>query len=377
MVAAHIRDIDWVPWWESLKAVAITRTIFIVLAYFGSWMFSTDTTGPPKAGFLDLWTRWDALHFVNIAEHGYFGAQSASHSAAFFPLFPLLERALGVFGIELALAGMIVSAISTVVAGAYLYRLAEEELGEGLGRRATLYMCLFPTAVFLVAPYTEPLFLAGAIPAFYYARRGRWLVAGLPAAVAVGARAAGIFLLAGLLVEFLRQRKFTLDNTLNGITALLLGALPLLAYGVYLARAAGDPFQFLTAQSEGWGRNFVGPVAAFLNTWHTWNPSYFTNWMFAWRLEIVAALIGLALVIWALVKKEWAYATYMGLGLGALVTSSWYYSIPRMLLTWFPVMLFLVAFTKDSPRRHEIALLTLTPVACLGVLLYTRNIWFF
>ena len=96
------------------------------------------------------------------------------------------------------------------------YRLAEEEIGRGAGlagphetngagRRASLYLLFFPTAVFLVAPYSESLFLAGAIPAFYYARRKRWIMAGMFAAVAMGARAAGIFLLFGLLVEFVRQ----------------------------------------------------------------------------------------------------------------------------------------------------------------------------
>jgi Gpi18-like mannosyltransferase len=376
-LAERIRAYDRTPWIEAVKIVLVTRVVFYVLAYVGAWLFSTGSTGPPTEGFLQMWTRWDAIHFTSIAEFGYRGPNSGTYSTAFFPLFPLLERAGSAFGLSTAAAGMVVSAVSGVVACAYLYRLAEEDIGEGAGRRAALYLNLFPTAVFLMAPYSEGLFLAGAIPAFYYARRSRWLAAGIPAAVAVGARVAGIFLLAGLVVEFIRKRDFSMDNMLNAMTAVLLGGLPILAYGVFLARATGNPFHFLESQRVGWGRAFVGPVASFTNTWNTWNSSYFTNWMFAWRLEIVAAIIGLAIILWALLKREWGYAAYMGLGLGALITSSWYYSIPRMLLTWFPFALFLAALTARDHRRHELALLALAPLAALGVLLYTRNIWFF
>lgn len=371
------RAVDWVPWIESLKLVITTRVIFFILAYAGTWLFATSTTGPPTDGFLDTWTRWDAVHFIHIADYGYRGPQSDTHATAFFPLFPLLERTGSLIGVSAAAMGMVISGISSVVAGTFLYRLAQEEIGDGSGRSALLYLLLFPTSVFLIAPYSEALFLAGAIPAFYYARRKQWLMVGLPAAVAVGARAAGIFLLAGLFVEFLRHKDFKLDNVLNAATGLLLGGLPLLAYGVFLARVTGNPLHFLVDQSAGWGRNFVGPVSAFMNTWNTWNSSYFTNWMFAWRLEIVTALAGAGVTIWAMIKKEWGYATYMGLGLAALVTSSWYYSIPRVVLTWFPIALFMAGATAGKDRAHELVLLTLAPIAALGVLLYTRNIWFF
>ncbi len=376
-LASRVRAIDWTPWRESAKAVGITRLVFFVLGYAGVWLFATESTGPPEVSFLDMWKRWDAEHFISIAEHGYLGPNSDTNATAFFPLLPLAIRTLGWFGINYTLAGLLITAVSSIVAGAYLYRLAEEEIGEGSGRNAVIYLLLFPTAVFMIAPYTEPVFLAGAIPAFYYARNKRWLAVGIPAAVAVGARAAGIFLLVGLAIEFIRQRDYSMDSVLNALTGILMGGLPLLAYGVFLARAAGDPWHFLEAQRIGWGRELVGPVASFQNTWGTWNSSYFTNWMFAWRLEIISALLGATLVIWALLKKEWGYAAYMGLGLAALVTSSWYYSIPRMLLTWFPVILFLTAFTHGKDRRHEFALLALAPLAGLGVLLYTQNIWFF
>lgn len=376
-VESYLRSADRVATLEALRLVFVTHIVFFALAYAATWLLATETTGPSTLGFLEMWGRWDANQLVNIAQHGYFSSSSAPNSTAFFPLVPLAIRVLSWTGLPLVAAGLVLSAIGTTVACTYLYRLAETELGEGSGRRAALYLVVFPTAVFLIAPYSEPLFLAGAIAAFYYARRNRWLMVGPFAALAMGSRLAGVFLLFGLAVEFLRQRDFGIDRTMYALTSLLMGGLPLVAYAVYLNSVTGDPLKFLVAQKEGWGREYVGPVASFLNTWRTWEGDYFTNWMFAWRVEILAALIGLTIVIWALMKAEWGFAAYMGSGLAALITSAWYYSIPRMLLTWFPIMLFLSEYSKRREPRHEVVLLALAPFAGLGVILFTHNIWFF
>ena len=133
--------------------------------------------GPITEGFLDIWARWDARHFVIVAELGWVDPDVlAARPAAFFPLYPLAIRALialGITPVARRASGRL--DIATWVACAFLIKLAEEELGGGAGRRAALYLLVFPTAVFLAAPYSEALFLAGAIPAFYFARRGRWL----------------------------------------------------------------------------------------------------------------------------------------------------------------------------------------------------------
>jgi hypothetical protein len=366
----------WVRWRSSAAIALGVRAAFIAVAVIATWFLSR-SEGTPGTGIFDMWRRWDAHHFLTIAEYGYTAPESDAHAAAFFPLFPLTVRALLVFGLSPTVAGMLVAFAASVVAGVYLYRLAEEELGDGSGARAVLYMFLFPTAVFLVAPYSEPLFLAGAIPAFYYARRQRWHLVGIPAAVAMGARAAGVFLLVGLLAEFVRQRDFSTERMANAGVAFLVGLLPLLAYGAFLSQAMGDPFEFLAAQREGWGRRFVGPLTSFTTTWGTWNEGHATNWLMAWRVEIAAAAAGVAFTIWAALKREWGYAAYMTCLLGVLMTSSWYYSIPRMLLSMFPIFLLLASATRHRPSLHDGILIVLAPLAGLGVVVFTQGNWFY
>jgi hypothetical protein len=156
------------------------------------------------------------------------------------------------------------------------------------------------------------------------------------------------------------------------------GALPLLAYGTFLAWTEGTPLQFLVDQRLGWGREFTNPVRAFLNTWNTWEGAgYPSNWIFAWRLEIVAAASGVGLLAWALTKREWGYAGYIGATMAAVLTSTWYFSVPRMLLSLFPAMVFLAAWSRARPLRHEILVAVLAPAATLGVIVFTRGAWFY
>src|SRR5918998_2075976 len=354
------------PWRQAAGVLAVTLVVFLAVGYAGAW-FLARGRGPLDVGFLDVWARWDALHFFAVAEHGYTGPGAEPHATAFFPGFPLALRAGTWLGLSPVAAGLAICAAASLVALAFLYRLAERDVGPGGGRRAVLYLALFPTAVFLVAPYSEALFLAGAISAFYFARGGRWTLVGPAAAVAMSARAAGAFLLFGLALEFLRGRDFSTRRLRDALGALLLGTLPLVAYSVYLAGATGDPFRFITDQKLGWRRELTDPAQAFLSTWGTWSsPDYPSNWIFAWRLEIVAAVVGVAIVAWALAKREWGYAGYCGATMAALLASTGYFSIPRMLLSLFPAVVFLASSTARHPWRHELLVAVFAPLATLG-----------
>lgn len=377
--AAQERErIDWAPWKQALKLVGITRLAFGLIAYVAAWLLTVSSNGSLNESFPELFNRWDAVHFIEVARFGYTSPLTDPHATAFFPLYPLTIKALSAVGITEALAGMLVSTAATVVAIAYLYKLAELDAGAGAGRRASLYLLLWPTAVFLIAPYSEALFLAGAVAAFYYARRGRWLHAAPGAAVAMGARAAGMFLLFGLLWEFVRQHDFSARRVREASLCAVAGLAPLVAYGAYLAQVKGNAFYFFIDQRDGWFRELTDPVTSFRNTWGLFEGAgYQTNWNFAWRLEILAAVLGVLAVIWALRRREWGYAAYMGSFMAVLLTSTWYYSVPRMLLSFFPLMILLASFTRRHPERHEALLVGGALLAALGVVVFTRGAWFY
>jgi hypothetical protein len=126
-------------------------------------------------GVTDVWARWDSVHFLRVAEHGY----SASE-AAFYPLYPALVAAVGrALGGHYVLGGVLVS----LARRAGCLRPARAA-GGGTARRqrrqaALLYLALFPTAFFLQAVYSESLFLLLCLGPFALAERGRFAYAGI------------------------------------------------------------------------------------------------------------------------------------------------------------------------------------------------------
>jgi hypothetical protein len=349
-------------WRQALTLVVLVRLLFLAAALAALWigLFGNDRS------LLDTWARFDARHFIAIADHGYHSPLVRDHLTAFFPLYPLAIRILP---FDSVFSGMLISTVASFVALAFLYRLAIEELGSGTATWAVLFLSLFPTAVFLVAPYSESLFLAGAVPAFYFARRGEWARVGIPTAVATATRVGGIFLLFGLAAEFLLQREKDVPRFL---LAIALGLAPVVMYTVFLWRSTGSPFDFVEAQRLGWGREFVGPIESFATTVklaleRDW-------WLFGG--EILAAAAGVTAVIVAARKRWWGYAVYMGSTLAVLMSSTFYGSLPRVLLTFFPIPLMLAGFADRRPTLGRLVLWTSGSFACLGVIAFTSGSFF-
>jgi hypothetical protein len=162
----------------------------------------------PSAGWHHVFTAWerhDALWFLRIAADGY---RADDGSGAFFPLYPLLTRAVGTaLGGHWLLGAYVVSNVALVVALTVLYRLTERELSDLAARRTVLYLAVFPTAFFLYAPYTESLFLALVLGSLYAARRSAWLLAGGLGALAALTRSTGLLLVLPLVVEAALQAR--------------------------------------------------------------------------------------------------------------------------------------------------------------------------
>lgn len=337
---------------------------------------------------VEAWRRWDAVHLGNIAHYGYDGNPAAEPDPGlrgFFPGMPLLMRLLYYVVPNWTLVGLLISLVASLVAAVALVRLGEAEGPPGTGIRATAMLFVSPLAVFLTAGYTEALFLAFALPAWLNARRGRWWWAGILAALATTVRITGVFLAAGLVVMFVaqilrerRRRRFRRkrgrhtarramtrayalmpDNpealqdaasnrrSKTQVIALGLPVIPLAAFGAYLWSTTGDWLAWLTAQQQGWGREFTWPWEAFQTTLE---GAISGRDVMAFRLELIGAAVGVALCVLLLMMRRFDELMYVGTQLAALMTSSYYLSIPRSALLWWPLWLLLARLL-----RHPVA----------------------
>ncbi len=261
---ASVRETSW----SFVLKVFVASRLFYLLA--GGVLaglvpiggFQRQTSDIPF-GALNIWAHFDGENYISVAEYGY-QETSYSTSPAFFPLYPLLMRALAeLFGEPvshgaLSVWGILISLVTLFFALWFVYRIAEEGWGERAAKGAVLTLAFFPTAFFLNAVYTESLFLmlsAGVVWAIRVRRD--FLLACLLVGLATATRNVGVFLLIPLAYEWWRSRHA------YGWRAAYLTLAPsgLLAYAAWLWWRFGDPLLFLSEQAK-WDREFSGPLSA-------------------------------------------------------------------------------------------------------------------
>jgi hypothetical protein len=328
--------------------------------------------GDLQQPFLDRWTQWDVDHLIDIGRYGYGGNPANPPDPGlpgFFPGFPLLLRAIHVVVPDWRVAALLISFVAGGIAMVALARLGEHEGPAGAGPRAVVALLLSPMALFLFAGYTEALFLACALPAWLLARQGRWEAAALCGFAAGFVRITGVFLAIALVVEFLvHDRRWRM---LPWLVPSFLGAA---AYSVYQWGRTGDWLAWQHAQERGWGRHLVPPWQA-LHT--TWSAAFEQHNLFtvAFRVELLAALVGVLLTGWLLARRRWAEFTYVGLQVTALVTSAFYLSIGRSTLLWWPLWLAIGALGVGRPRTYLALVALFAPLLGAEIVLYTAGSW--
>jgi len=222
------------------------------------WQGVQPATEGLRGKLVGPWLRWDALWYVRIAERGY---DAGDGSTAFFPLYPLMIRAVTfIAGGDYAVAAMLVANTACLAALTALYALSRWEIGKEGARRALVYQTLFPTAFYLYAPYTESLFLLWVVCSLYAARRERWWLAGATGCLAALTRSIGVLLVMPLAYELWRRKRAL--RSLLGTQGLALCLIPLglVSYSIYLGMSLGNPLLWLGSQGNDlWGRSLVWP----------------------------------------------------------------------------------------------------------------------
>jgi len=162
--------------------------------------------GAVSHALVNVWFRWDTVWYLKIAAFGY---SPQDGTFVFMPLYPWLVRGLGALTGNYLLAALIISNLACLLALLLFYEVA---LGEGRDKetalQATFFLILFPSSFFLFTAYTDSLFLALTLAAWLFARRRKWLAAGLLAALATLCRLQGALMSIVLLWAFLTACSF-------------------------------------------------------------------------------------------------------------------------------------------------------------------------
>jgi hypothetical protein len=322
-------------------------------------------------------SRWDAAWYVEIARDGYRYEPGVPSNASFFPLYPLLIRAVHAllllpendyWWLVIAIA---ISNVALLIGLTYFRALLAMGFGEDLISRTITYLLIFPTTFFFSAVYSESLFLALTVAAFYYARTNRWLLACILAALATLTRSQGMILALPLLIEYLGERNFRLQKVGWNITAFALIPAALLAFALFLKLKFGSWTVMFDAQST-WGRHLMWPwhpLAWFLRHAPPLSPEHHDKLDFGFLLVLLGGAIA------GLRRLRISYNAYIWTAVVFFSCWGMLGSIPRFDLVIFPLFIVLALIGARSRAFHLGYVAASSMLAALFMVMYSQWNW--
>lgn len=337
----------------------------VVRPYLGEPILDEDLNGL----LLGPWQRFDSQHYLRIARQGY--ANEAD--SVFPPLYPLAVRALGrLFGGSAAAnlaAAIFISNLAFLGLLILLHRVTAVELSPKAATQTLVYLAIFPTGFFLLAPYTESLFILLALGSIWAARKDRFWLAGGLGLLASLTRLTGWILVIPLACEWWRQNsgKWQVSRITHHVSRftfheLLATALPGLGTAVFLLwrwwtglPSLATVYQQYWFQTTGFpGKDLVTAVNTFFFG-GTARASEFTL-----VIDFLVVFFLLGTTIWTFRRLGPTYGLYSALLLlfMLLPTSENFkplYSFSRYALAFFPTFM-LLGVVGERPWLNRLIL---------------------
>lgn len=328
-----------VPW-------AVSRVIVIVALAAARYLNDDVALARRPVQLAQGLFAWDAAWYRAIAEHGY--GFNVGETIRFFPLVPLVSRALGfVFFDHTGVALIVIANVSALVFAALLHRLTLVETGDpSTAMRAVWFGVLLSPAVALVLGYAEATAMALAVGTFLAVRAKRWPLAAVLALLAGLCRPVGVLLAIPLMIEAIPGwRALALRERLERVAAVVAPVAGMCIYLAYVGIEFGDPFKPFSIQNRSTLRGgFEDPFSRLVRAFE----DIFGGDRFGSGLHVVWALIFGALLIVVIRRLPRSYAAYCGVTLLLGLSASNLDSFERYCLSTFPFVIALAIATRRA-----------------------------
>jgi hypothetical protein len=296
---------------------------------------------------------WDAGWYRDIARNGYGFTRVVPDGRslsdyAFFPLYPGLERVVSeITGLHVVDAGLLISAVSSVVAAWGIFAVAQHVFDARVGIVLVVLWSAIPIGIVESMAYTESLFTALAAWALYSVLRDRFIAAGVLASLAGLTRPVGAAVVAAVVVaaalRIYGNRSARTEGTAGSrasyapaVAGALIAPLGLAGYLGWVAQREGSVLGYFQV-TNGWGNTFDGGASFF-----GWVGDVFTGPHPELGLLLCAGLGLLAWLFITMIRDRYPVSLVVFAGamvLLALTTSGYFGSKPRYLLPAFPLLL--------------------------------------
>ncbi len=259
----HLQSI---PPWLRLIACALLITLAQIALIFAAEHRSTWT-----GEYLHL-IQWDARHYLDIAQDGYYARLpdplpvspdearmlARETNVTFFPGYPLAIRWFSaVTRIPITWASIITAQLFAIGFWTYLFLLLRRwKVGPLPTVAVVIALFAYPSAFYLVAPYSESLFLCSMLGFLYWYSVPGWpakIIAGLHGVVMSATRIFGLILAVfPLLHELIVLRPTKRNRLMAGALVTAVSAAGALLFFLYCQIAFGHWNLYMLGQLWGW-----------------------------------------------------------------------------------------------------------------------------
>lgn len=308
---------------------------------------------PTKLAF-ETFTLWDANWYMTIVRDGYptsippdITYFQPEARAAFFPLYPMLVRALDwvIPGSEVV-AGLALNAVLGLAATILVGLLARRLFDDTVAERAMVLFAVFPGSYVLSFAYAEALLIVLAAVCLWLLLDERWVLAGITAAFATASRPNAIALVAACAIASLLAIRSRRDW--SSLWAPLLAPIGVIAFHAYLAAHTGESAAWFRVQREAWKEGTSFGATAVKDTFE-FLVQPFSSPTNALTFATLVALIG---GLWALYRFHLPLpmVAYSAVVLALMLAPATVTARPRFLFTAFPLI---IASAAWWPRRDR------------------------
>jgi len=232
-------------------AMWLTSRLVICLVLLGIAPLLNAPPGGIKPEFWgDAFSNWDAKHYLKIATDGYdYSGGEAGALVAFFPLFPLMIRALMSLGIPAIPAGIIINNLAFLGTVILLDQWMNKTHGLKIAHWVILVLVWFPLSLFGTVIYTEGLYLFFSTASLWAFEREKYKSVAIFGCLASATRITSLAMIGAFILTAILKKK--------GISAYLASfasAGGLVIYSIYCWYRFNDPLAFINVQHTQWQR---------------------------------------------------------------------------------------------------------------------------
>lgn len=322
---------------------------------------------------ISAWNRWDAPHYIYLAQHWYTNIGDEANFIVFFPLYPLIIKTL-LFSFNPVIVGIMTSVVLYVLGSYFFYKLVRLDYSEKIATWTIVAMAIFPTSYFFNAPYTESLFLFLFATSFYTARKNNWIVAGLLTALGAITRPFGILLLPAILIEWLMSK----NKSWKSLPIIVFPSVVAVFAYLYLNHLIyGNAFEFQNILLNHWQKRFVSPLASITDTWRIAFSGSLNSFgiMVGWA-EGITVIFSWILIpyVFKFLRKSWAI--YYLLSVILFSSTSFILSTPRYILSIPPFFVLIALAERNASFKLIWRFVSIGLLISLATL-FTRGQWAF